>query len=190
MGAHAHLEPNGAVAYVNGDSAKIMMSTQVVDITRKEVAKRLGLKKEQVEIIPTYLGGGFGRRLHTPNAIQAAVLSKAVGKPVHCFLDRKEEFQNDTFRPPTHHVLKAKLQDNGLIEAFEHNVSSGDVAFGSPMVPSFAPAVLGADIGAWRGGMIQYRKIPNFRAVSCACQITFCDQLVEKSGTISQYICY
>ncbi len=93
IGAHAQLEPNGAVAHVEGKKVTIMMSTQVPDITRKEVADRLGLDKEQVNIQPTYLGGGFGRRLHTPNAIQAAILSKAVGKPVKCFYDRKEEFQ-------------------------------------------------------------------------------------------------
>ena len=130
------MEPNGAVAFVEGDKATIVMSTQVVRITRNEVAKRLGIRKENVNIQPTYLGGGFGRRLHTPNAMQAAIMSKAVGKPVKSFFDRKEEFQNDTFRPPTHHVLKAKLNKAGKIEAFEHNVSSGDVMFGSPLLPA------------------------------------------------------
>ena len=141
IGAHAQLEPNGALAYVENDKATIMMSTQVVNITRDEIAKRLDFDKENVNIVPTFLGGGFGRRLHTPNGIQAALLSKAVGKPVKCFFTRKEEFQNDTFRPPTHHVLKAKLVENGMIEAIEHNVSSGDVAFGSPMVPSIAKPI-------------------------------------------------
>jgi len=109
IGAHAQMEPNGAVAHVTADQATVLISTQVVGLTRKEVADRLGFDQEQVNIQPTYLGGGFGRRLHTPHAIQAALMSRAVGKPVKYFFDRKEEFQNDTFRPPTHHVLKAKL---------------------------------------------------------------------------------
>jgi isoquinoline 1-oxidoreductase beta subunit len=173
IGAHAQLEPNGAVAYVEADKATVMISTQVIEITRKEVAERLGFSKEQVNIIPTFLGGGFGRRLHTPNAIQAAVLSKAVGKPVKYFFDRKEEFQNDTFRPPTHHVLKARLSADGMIEAIEHNVSSGDVMFGSALVPGFLGPILGADVGAWRGGMIQYSGIPNYRAVSWRVKLPF-----------------
>jgi len=173
IGAHAQMEPNGAVAFVEEDKATVMISTQVVDITRKEVADRLGLDKEQVNIIPTFLGGGFGRRLHTPNAIQAAVLSKAVGKPVKCFFNRKEEFQNDTFRPPTHHVLKAKLTEDGRIEAIEHNISSGDVMFGSALLPGFLDPIVGADVGAWRGGMIQYGGIPNFRAVSWRVKLPF-----------------
>lgn len=185
IGAHAQLEPNGAVAHVEGDSAKVVISTQVVSITRNEVAKRLGLKPKNVNIQPTFLGGGFGRRLHTPNAMQVAVLSKAVGRPVKCFFNRKEEFQNDTFRPPTHHVLRAKLSDNGMIEAIEHNVSSGDVAFGSPMLPGIAEPLLGADLGAWRGGMIQYGAIPNFRAISWRVKLPFATSWWRSLGLLA-----
>ena len=185
IGAHAQLEPNGAVAHVEGDKATIMISTQVVGLTRGEVAEALGIDTENVNIIPTFLGGGFGRRLHTPNAVQAALLSKAVGKPVKCFFNRKEEFQQDTFRPPTHHVLKAKLNDDGLIEAIEHHVSSGDVMFGSPLFPAFAEPILGADVGAWRGGMIQYRAIPNFRAVSWRVKLPFATSWWRSLGLLA-----
>lgn len=185
IGAHAQLEPNGAVAFVEADKATIMMSTQVVNITRGEIAERLGFNTDQVNIVPTFLGGGFGRRLHTPNGIQAAVLSKAVGRPVKCFFTRKEEFQNDTFRPPTHHVLKAKLATSGNIEAIEHNVSSGDVAFGSPMLPGFAEPILGADLGAWRGGMIQYGAIPNYRAISWRVKLPFATSWWRSLGLLA-----
>lgn len=185
MGAHAQIEPNGALAHVENEKATVLISTQVVNITRKEVAKRLGLNEEQVNIQPTYLGGGFGRRLHTPNAMQAAVLSKAVGKPVKCFFDRKEEFQNDTFRPPTHHLLKAKLTDSGKIEAIEHNVSSGDVMFGSAFIPRIAEPILGADAGAWRGGMIQYGAIPNHRAVSWRVKLPFATSWWRSLGLLA-----
>ncbi len=185
IGAHAQLEPNGALAFVEENKATIMMSTQVIKITRAEIAKRLGFDDDQVNIVPTFLGGGFGRRLHTPNGIQAAVLSKAIGKPVKCFFDRKEEFQNDTFRPPTHHVLKAKLNTDGLIEAIEHNVSSGDVAFGSPMLPRIAEPILGADIGAWRGGMIQYGKIPHYRAISWRVKLPFATSWWRSLGLLA-----
>lgn len=185
IGAHAQLEPNGALAFVEEDKATVMISTQVVSITRAEIAKRLGFEDEQVNIVPTFLGGGFGRRLHTPNGIQAAVLSKAVGKPVKCFFNRKEEFQNDTFRPPTHHVLKAKLNSEGLIEAMEHNVSSGDVAFGSPLLPKMLEPILGADLGAWRGGMIHYGAIPNFRAVSWRVKLPFATSWWRSLGLLA-----
>ncbi|WP_339629818.1 molybdopterin cofactor-binding domain-containing protein [uncultured Maribacter sp.] len=165
IGAHAQIEPNGVVASVEGDSAIIKISTQVIGLTRKEVASRLNLDVEKVNVIPTYLGGGFGRRLHTPHAVQAAVMSKAVGKPVKYFLSRKEEFQHDMFRPPTHHVIKGKLNTEGYLDSLEHEFVSGDVGNNSPLIPDFLPPIIGADIGAIRGGFIQYTGIPNFRSV-------------------------
>lgn len=185
IGAHAQLEPNGALAHVESDKATIIMSTQVINMTRSEVAERIGLDEEKVNLVPTYLGGGFGRRLHTPNAMQAAVLSKAVGKPVKCFFNRKEEFQKDTFRPPTHHKLKAKLDTSGNIEALEHSFASGDVMFNSAMVPGILGTVLGADIGATRGARIQYGAIPNHRAVSWHVSLPFATSWWRSLGLLA-----
>ena len=185
IGAHAQLEPTGALAYVEQNKATILISTQVVGLTRSEIAERIGFDKEKVNIVPTFLGGGFGRRLHTPNGIQAAVLSKAVGQPVKCFFTRKEEFQNDTFRPPTNHLMRGKLTNAGRIEALEHNVSSGDVAFGSPIVPRFAEPILGADLGAWRGGMIQYAGIKNYQAISWRVKLPFATSWWRSLGLLA-----
>ncbi len=165
IGAHAQLEPNGAVAQVEGDKVTVILSTQVVGITQKEVARALNLDVENVNIIPSFLGGGFGRRLNTNHAVQAAKMSRAVGKPVKYFFTRKEEFQHDMFRPPTHHIMKGKLNDKGLLEGLEHHFASGSVAIGSVLLPEMIHGVLGVDIGAIRGGRIQYSGIPNIRAV-------------------------
>ena len=89
IGAHAQIEPNGVLASVENDKATIIISTQVIGITRKEVAERLNLDEEKVNVIPTFLGGGFGRRLHTPHAVQAAVMSRAVGRPCKVFFHQK-----------------------------------------------------------------------------------------------------
>ncbi|HAS42852.1 MAG TPA: xanthine dehydrogenase [Microscillaceae bacterium] len=185
IGAHAQIEPNGCVAFVEKDKATIKLSTQVVKMTRDMIAKRVGLDEDKVEVQAAYLGGGFGRRLFSPHAVFAAVLSKAVGKPVHMTYDRKEEFQNDTFRPPTEHLLKGKLTKQGTIEAIEHNVSSGDVAFGSPLMPSYIKLVAGADFGAWRGGMIQYKKIPNIRTTSWRVKLPFATSWWRSLGLLA-----
>jgi len=159
IGAHAQLEPNGAVASYEDGKVSIKVSTQAPKLTRDEVAKALGLSNEEVNIIPTFLGGGFGRRLHTPNAIQAAIMSRSVGKPVKSFYDRQQEFQNDTFRPPTHHIMKAKIHE-GKVLGIEHNFASGDTLFNSAMDPGVA-AMVRADIGSIRGGAIIYDLLPH-----------------------------
>ena len=186
IGAHAQIEPNGSTAVVKDGKATIWMSTQVPAITLNEVSKRLGLKKDDVNIIPQYLGGGFGRRLHTPNAIQTALMSKAVGgRPVKSFFDRKQEFQNDTFRPPTHHIMRGKLDANGNIEALEHSFSSGDVAYNSALLPGAVQAIIGADVGAIRGGSIQYRSIPNIQVTSWQVDLPFATSFWRSLGLLA-----
>ena len=184
-GAHAQLEPNGSVAHVEKDKAIIYLSTQVPKHTRTEVAEALGFKEGQVEIKPTYLGGGFGRRLHTPNAIQAALISKAVGKPVHVFFSRQDEFQSAEFRPPTHHVLKGTLTKDGMIKAIEHNTSSGNHIFGSPLMAPMMESVLGADIGTWAGGRINYTKIPNIRVYAWNVDLPFSTTMWRAPGLMA-----
>jgi isoquinoline 1-oxidoreductase beta subunit len=129
------------------------------------LSKALDIDKDNINVIPTYLGGGFGRRLNTNHAIQAVKLSKAVGQPVKYFFTRKEEFQNDMFRPPTHHIMKGRLNDKGLIENLEHHFASGNVAIDSLLLPDIANKVLGADFGAIRGGRIHYSNVKNVRSI-------------------------
>ncbi len=185
-GAHAQMEPNGSVAVVDGNKATIYVSTQVPKFTRIEVAGVLGLEEEQVEVIPTYLGGGFGRRLHTPNSMQAALIAKAVGKPVHVYYTRQDEFQSAEFRPLTHHTLKGKLSADGMIEGIEHNTSSGAAAFGgSPIMSPTFETILGSDLGAWGGGRITYLKIPNIRVSSWKVDLPFATTMWRAPGLMA-----
>lgn len=185
IGAHAQLEPNGAVAEVKDGKATIILSTQVIGVTQRQVAEALGLELNDVNIIPTYLGGGFGRRLNTIHAVRAAQLSQAVGKPVKYFFTRKEEFQHDTFRPPTHHIMRGKLNENGLLDSLEHHYASGDVAIGSVIMPEALHSVLGTDVGAMRGGNIQYDKIPNHRAVQWHTTLPFATSWWRSLGLLA-----
>ncbi len=185
IGAHAQIEPNGAVASVKDGRATIILSTQVIGITQKQVAEALGIGIENVNIIGTYLGGGFGRRLNTSHAVEAALMSQDVGRPVKYFLTRKEEFQHDSFRPPTHHILRGKLNDNGKLQGLEHHYASGDVAINSQVLPAALHTILGTDVGAMRGGNIMYRKIPNHRAVQWHTTLPFATSWWRSLGLLA-----
>lgn len=185
IGAHAQIEPNGAVASVKDGSATIILSTQVIGVTQKQVSEALGLPLEKVNVIPTYLGGGFGRRLNTVHAVQAAQMSQEVGKPVKYFFTRKEEFQHDTFRPPTHHIMRGKLGDDGLLDSLEHHYASGDVAINSVIMPAALHTILGTDAGAMRGGNIMYRGIPNHRAVQWHTTLPFATSWWRSLGLLA-----
>lgn len=185
LGAHAQIEPNGAVAFVKDGKATIKLSTQVIGVTQKQVAEALGLELENVNVIGTYLGGGFGRRLNTSHAVQAAQMSMEVGKPVKYFFTRKEEFQHDTFRPPTHHIMRGKLNDWGTLDGLEHHYASGDVAINSVIVPPAMHTILGTDVGAMRGGNIMYRKVPNIRAVQWHTTLPFATSWWRSLGLLA-----
>lgn len=150
---HAPLEPQAALANVQTDKVIIHTSTQFPDQSADLVATALGRDKAQIDLTPTYLGGGFGRKGFAVVAEQAARLSKAVGKPVHVGWSRIEEMKNGYHRPPTHNKLCATVE-NGRITAMEHQQASGDVLFS--VFPAFLIPLFGADFGAYRGARIPY----------------------------------
>lgn len=158
IAVHAHLEPQAALVDVQADKVIAHVSTQMPVAMRQQIADGLGRDAESIQVTPTYLGGGFGRKLGADAGLEAARLSQAVGRPVHVGWNRTEDMRYGYFRPPTHHKFEATLDKNGLILALQQDQASGDVAFG--FVPGFMETVMGADFGAWRGTRIQY-AIPN-----------------------------
>lgn len=162
MAAHAHLEAQAALVSVEPERVRVWASTQFPDMVRKEVARVAGRPVEQVEVTPTYLGGGFGRKSGLEPAAEAARLSRAAGRPVHIGWSRTEDMRYGYVRPPTHHVLRARLE-GGRIQAIEHAQASGEVAFG--FLPGVMEALMGADFGAWRGAMVPYAA-PHIQTVA------------------------
>jgi len=185
IGAHAQIEPNGALAYVNDGKVTVKLSTQVPGVTQKQVSEAMGISAENVNIIGTFLGGGFGRRLNTDHAIHAAQMSKEVGKPVKYFFTRKEEFQHDAFRPPTQHFVRGKVDGEGNLEALEHHYASGDVAINSAIFPPAMLTMMGTDVGAMRGGNIMYDKISNRRAVQWHTTLPFATSFWRSLGLLA-----
>ena len=129
IGAHAHMEPNGAIANFQDGKVKLIIGTQAPDLLRKAVASALDLSDNDIEVEITYAGGAFGRRMDTKLAIAAARISKIVGQPVHLFNTREQEFLSGIYRPQTHHVLSAKITNDGHIEAVTHDQATPDQIF-------------------------------------------------------------
>lgn len=152
------LEAQAALVDVQPGRVRVWVSTQLQSFVRGLVAKAIDVDEAIVEVIPTYLGGGFGRKSGFEVAVEAARLAKAAGVPVHVGWTRNEELRYGYFRPPTHHQLLARLGDNGRIDAIEHRQASGGVA--EQFLPGFLMAIMGADFGAYRGAPIHY-AIPN-----------------------------
>jgi isoquinoline 1-oxidoreductase beta subunit len=170
VAAHAHLEPQSVLVDVQPDVVSVYVSTQAPYMVRSSVAEALGRDEEEINVIPVYLGGGLGSKVGTESAAQAALLSQEAGRPVHLGWTRNEDLRYGYFRPPTHHVLRAKVDESGRMRVMDHQQASGDVAF--PFLPPFLPAVMGADFGAWRGATIPY-DIPHRQTVAWRIKLPF-----------------
>jgi len=64
-----------------------------------------------VRVIAPFVGGGFGGKIVNQQALEAAALAQAVGKPVQVAWSRPEEFFYDAFRPAA--VVKIRSGTDG-----------------------------------------------------------------------------
>jgi isoquinoline 1-oxidoreductase beta subunit len=107
--AHATMEPMNATAWVHADTVEIWAPVQAQTANQRAVAAALGIAPEKVLIRTTYLGGGFGRRLLTDFTVEAALASKAAGKPVKLIWSREEDIRHGSFRPRAKASFRAGL---------------------------------------------------------------------------------
>jgi len=125
--AHATMEPLNATAHWQADRLDLWVGTQMANITLKVMAGVTKLKPEQVYIHNAFLGGGFGRRGGTDEGIQAAFVSKAVGKPVKLIWSREEDMRHDRYRPQAAIRFKAGLDASGMPVALSIKTAVGSL---------------------------------------------------------------
>ena len=127
--AHAAMETHAALAHVEGEKATVWASTQNPFGAREEIATALGLPIPSVRVITPFVGGGFGGKSFNLQAVEAALLSKATGRPVQVMWSREEEFYNDTFRPASVVNIDSGLDQEGRIAFWDYEVRfAGDRA--------------------------------------------------------------
>ena len=125
--AHAPMETHSAVASVEGGKVTVWAGTQTPFPLKQQVAQALGLAPRNVRIIVPYVGGGFGGKSNSRQAVEAARLARLAGKPVQVVWDRAEEFFFDTFRPAAVVKIRAGLNGAGRIAFWDFQVcGAGD----------------------------------------------------------------
>ncbi len=123
-GYHAQMEPLNAVARFNeaGDRVEIWEGSQAPDLSRRGIAAALGFAPEQVEHHQLYLGGGFGRRSLNDYTIEAALVARAVKKPVKLIWTREEDLAYGMFRPQNLQCVEAALDRDGRVTGWRQCV--------------------------------------------------------------------
>ena len=88
--------------------------------TRDDIAKTLGISPDNVTVNVTLLGGGFGRKSKCDFALEAAILSKAVGAPVKVQWTREDDIQHDFLHTVSAERIEAGLDKGGKVIAWRH----------------------------------------------------------------------
>lgn len=122
--AHAPMEPMNCLADVRADRAEVWGPMQDPGGVQELVARVTGLDPRAITVHMTRAGGGFGRRLMSDYAAEAAYLSKAAGHPVQIVWTREEDFRQDFYRPCGVHRLRASVDAGGKVTGWEHRLAN------------------------------------------------------------------
>jgi nicotinate dehydrogenase subunit B len=125
--AHAPIETHSATATIENGKATVWASTQAPFTVKQSVARALGVPAQNVRVITSFVGGGFGGKTDGPQAVDAARLAKATGKPVQVVWNRAEEFFLDSYRPAAVVKVRAGLTAANKLALWDFNVTgAGD----------------------------------------------------------------
>jgi len=126
--AHAPMEPGNATAHFQGSKCEIWAPTQVPQDVRDSAAQAIGLDFDNVKVNVQLIGGGFGRRLEHDYAVEAALISKTINRPVKVIWTREDDMRNSPYRPASYHKLSARLDGQGWPLTFTHTLVAPSIS--------------------------------------------------------------
>ena len=155
----APIEPHCAVARIENGRVVVHTPTQAPFLVRQRIAALLMLRLNDVRVVVTPIGGGFGGKLEPLLEPICALLARASGRPVRLAASRREELQASGPRENAIVRLRVGADRDGMLLALEADclLDAGAYAGETPLIASAAPLIL---TGTYR--------IPNARVVGRA----------------------
>ncbi|WP_374530370.1 molybdopterin cofactor-binding domain-containing protein [Novosphingobium sp.] len=205
---HAPLETASATARFSGGKLELWAASQSPHAARRAAARALGISGEDVVLYPLPAGGSFDARLDNFHVIEAALIAKAVGRPVQLTWSRWQEQLAGLPRAPAAAHLAARTAPDGSLTALKVRVAMpgttnefGARLFGGRNVRDALGAQDEADPLTLAGAVPPYgiehlkvqhvpvattlptgRQRGNGAALGCFLTETFIDELAQRSG--------
>ena len=117
--SHASMGPACAVVEIKDGNVTCWSGSQKTHFVQEGVAETLGLPLDKVHVIWAMGPGSYGRNDADDCAADAAVLAKAVGKPVRLQYMRDQGTGWDPKGPASIHTARAALDASGKVTAYE-----------------------------------------------------------------------
>jgi nicotinate dehydrogenase subunit B len=157
---HGSIGPSCAIAELKDGKLTCWTASQATHALKKQLAAMMKLPAEDVRCIYLEGSGCYGRNGHEDAAGDAALLARAVGKPVRVQWMRADEHGWDPKGPPTLIDLRAELDADGEVLIWESVFFVPEGAAGSvPLVPALL-ADLPHETMMAPGNVIQNSALP------------------------------
>ena len=143
MQTHGSMGPSCAVADVTPETATIWSASQSTHRFRETCARVLGLPVQAVRVIYLDGAGCYGMNGHDDAAADAALISRAVGRPVRVQWTRQDEHGWDPKGPPQLLSVTAALDDRGTIGAWRTEMWLPKATANLPNIPLIGPQAAG-----------------------------------------------
>jgi isoquinoline 1-oxidoreductase beta subunit len=121
--SNSALDTNAAVADVRADRAEVWSALKTPIAAQAAIASAVGLPQERVKVHVVQGGGSFGRRLFFDAALEAAKISKAMGKPVKLMWHRADDARVGRVHPMATSKVRATYAGDQLL-AFQQSHTS------------------------------------------------------------------
>jgi len=133
---HMFLEPEcsiGVPAGYDEDHQKltVYVGSQIPYADRDQTAAALGLPEDEVRVIGTLIGGGFGGKEDIMGQIHTALLAQATGRPVKILYDRAESLLAHPKRHATVVRIKTGARRDGRLVAVQAELVGDAGAYAS-----------------------------------------------------------
>jgi nicotinate dehydrogenase subunit B len=119
---HGSLGPSCAIADYSKGKLTVWTASQATHLLRRQLAKMLSLKADDVRCVYFEGSGCYGRNGHEDAAADAALLAVELGRPVRVQWSRADEHGWDPKGPPTLLEHRAALDAGGNVVAWDSAV--------------------------------------------------------------------
>ena len=141
--SHGSIGPSCAVADVQSDSATLWTASQASHRLVNSCSALLGLPPDKVRVIYLDGAGCYGMNGHDDATADAALLSRAVGKPVRLQWSREDELAWDPKGPPQLLQVSGRLTPEGRIDAWDTEMWVPRATANLEWIPLLGPQAAG-----------------------------------------------